>query len=425
MKLSPYSRIFPYKDGFILYSILTSASVLVDKDTLDRTLAGKNRPEEQKSLLELGIVTSDPERDRSVARSIIEARNKNSSTLRVVAAMNLDCNLACPYCFEKGVKGKDLYMSRETAGRLVDFITARLSRGIKTLAVDFYGGEPLLSLGLIKEIAARLQKECAGRGVNFGFSCTSNGTLLTPKTVEALLPLGFKSVRVTVNGPKEIHDSLRPFVGGAGSFETIMKNLKAAAGKVIIAVTGSYTKDNYRDYPPLLDQMKKEGLTPENVAMVRFEPVLAREGDCAGACADPDEPWVAEATIYLRNEVLKRGYKAQRTKPSICSAHFKNNLIINWDGGIYKCPGFLGNPLFQSGSLAEGPAAYTKKHALSAWKNKKCLACQYLPLCFGGCKYMRHFRTGDIKGIECRKDFLDAALEGMIKQEIRYPKRLI
>ncbi len=424
MQLSTYTKIFPYKNGHILYSVLTSASVLADAKTLNRTLAGKNRPEERKSLIELGIITSSSELDRHLAFSIIGTRDRNSNTLRVVAAMNLDCNLACPYCFEKRVKGENLYMDRRTASQLIDFLLKRLS-GIKILSVDFYGGEPLLSLGLIKEIAARLQSECGRRGVGFGFGMTSNGTLLTPKAAESLVPLGFKSVRVTVNGPREIHDGMRPFKGGAGSFDIILSNLKAAAGKIAIVVTGSYTKDNYRHFPSLLDQMKKEGLTPDKVAAVKFEPVLASQSDCAGACAAPDEPWVADATIFLRNQVLKKGYKAPRTRPSPCSAHFKNNLIVNWDGGLYRCPGFLGNLRFQSGSLTEGPTAFINKHYLGAWRNKKCLHCQYLPLCFGGCKYIRYFRTGDTRGIECRKAFLDAALEGLVKQEIRYPGRLI
>ncbi len=404
--------------------MLTSASVLADAKTLNRTLAGKNRPAELKSLIELGIITSSSELDRHLASSIIANRVRNSNTLRAVVAMNLDCNLACPYCFEKGVKGGNLYMDRRTAGQLIDFLLKRLS-GIKILSVDFYGGEPLLSLELIKEIAARLQTECGRRGVGFVFSMTSNCTLLTPKAAESLLPLGFKSVRVTVNGPREIHDGMRPFKDGAGSFDIIMSNLKAAAGKIAIAVTGSYTKDNYRYFPPLLDQMKKEGLTPDKVAAVRFEPVLASQSDCAGACAAPDDPWVAGATIFLRNKMLKKGYKALRTRPSPCSAHFKNNLVINWDGGLYRCPGFLGNLRFQSGSLTEGPTAFINKHYLGAWRNKKCLHCQYLPLCFGGCKYMRYFRTGDIKDVECRKEFFNAALEGLVKQEVRYPGRLI
>ena len=54
--------------------------------------------------------------------------NALNTTLSIRLVMNLDCNLACRYCFEGTRKGK-FYMSKETADRAIEFVKERGSRG--------------------------------------------------------------------------------------------------------------------------------------------------------------------------------------------------------------------------------------------------------------------------------------------------------
>jgi len=57
------------------------------------------------------------------------------------------------------------------------------------------------------------------------------------------------------------------------------------------------------------------------------------------------------------------------------------------------------------------------------WKNEECAQCAYLPLCFGGCRYMALLRDGKIDKPDCKKDYLDTSLEGLIKQDIKFGLR--
>ncbi|MFZ3135968.1 MAG: SPASM domain-containing protein, partial [Thermodesulfovibrionales bacterium] len=66
----------------------------------------------------------------------------------------------------------------------------------------------------------------------------------------------------------------------------------------------------------------------------------------------------------------------------------------------------------------EPVAPHTYKPDL--WKNTKCLDCVYLPLCFGGCRYMEFVRTGRIDNVDCRYDYFEATLGAFIDQEVRY-----
>ena len=99
---------------------------------------------------------------------------------------------------------------------------------------------------------------------------------------------------------------------------------------------------------------------------------------------------------------------------------YKNNILVNYDGSIYKCPGLIGREAYKIGDIKTGVKDYLKSHNLDNWKNEECLDCAYLPLCFGGCRYMKLVRDGNMDGVDCRKPYFDACLETLVKQDIRY-----
>jgi uncharacterized protein len=98
----------------------------------------------------------------------------------------------------------------------------------------------------------------------------------------------------------------------------------------------------------------------------------------------------------------------------------RDAYVVNFDGVIYKCPAFIGKENFAVGGLRTGVSDYTTSYKLSIWKNEECAECVYLPLCFGGCRYLTFIQDGSIERVDCKKAFFDASLETLIKQDIRY-----
>jgi len=45
-------------------------------------------------------------------------------------------------------------------------------------------------------------------------------------------------------------------------------------------------------------------------------------------------------------------------------------------------------------------------------------------LCFGGCRYLKLVRDGEMKGVDCRKRHFDAVLEPLVKQDIAYKAQM-
>jgi uncharacterized protein len=261
--------------------------------------------------------------------------------------------------------------------------------------------------------------------MRYVFSLVTNGVLLTPQTVKRLQPLGLRSAKVTLDGPKEVHDAFRPFKGGAGSFDTILRNVDDVSGLIRIQIGGNYTQDNYRKFPRLLDLLIERGLGPARIAAVKFDPVVNESSEFAlpdfhDGCDSMDEPWVAGASLLLREEVLKRGYQTPKIMPSPCLMEHDDSFVVNHDGVLYKCPGLIGRQDCRTGDLLSGHGECRASHGLDDWKNDECLACAYLPLCFGGCKYLKLVRENSMRGVNCQKKYFDRVLAELVAQDIRH-----
>lgn len=427
MILSRFCKIYPDDNepsGVILFSTKRASKISIPKAMLEDVKTGILSEEEIDTLTELGFLVSSLDDERDEIFGFMDELNSADKIFSVQLVMNLDCNLDCGYCFEGSRKGRH-YLPVEAAHAFAEFIKANITPGLEEVRIAFYGGEPLLSKDLIASISEDIKSVAKEAGAKYTGKLITNGTLLVSSTVEKLRQAGIKSARVTLDGPADIHDKARPFKGGSGSFRTILKNLKETVGLIDLELSGNFTRNNYRRFPELFDQLKDEGLTPLNILALQFYPVLQEaEGmvNChfKDGCSSLNEPWLLEAEIFLREEIMERGYRTSKIIPTACMMDLENRLIVNYDGGIFKCSGLLGRDEFRAGDIWNGIHDHRTSHNLDNWKNEECLSCVYLPLCFGGCRYMKYLRDGHMDGVDCKKAYLDATLETVVKQDIKY-----
>jgi uncharacterized protein len=428
MRLSRYLKIFPFPNhpgNIILYSTRRASILCVPEKTLQQIEEGTLCETDRETLVRCGILVPDPKREREELLNRFDETNRKGKRFTAIVVLNLDCNLACSYCFEEGVRGKR-EMSVETADHLVQWIEREHIAMGRKVSIDFYGGEPLLSIDLIRTIASRLKDSSESRGLPFDFYLVTNGTLLTRSVALELKNLGMKGAKITLDGPREIHDQSRPFASGKGSsFDLIIRNILEIKDITDLQIGGNFTRENYKEFPRLLDHLVDVGVTPEKVETVVFTQVTGRVGnnaipDYANTCNCTDEEWLCEATVYLRDEILRRGFPTPKPGPVGCMVEFDNAMVVNVDGAIYKCPAFVGREGFSVGDLRGGIIDNGSVYKPGIWKNEECLECAWLPQCFGGCRFMKFLRDGDMGGVDCWKSFLDATLEKCILQDLKY-----
>ncbi|HXW68477.1 MAG TPA: geopeptide radical SAM maturase [Dissulfurispiraceae bacterium] len=415
------------EDRNILYSTKNAATIVLKDSVLQDVLRGDASPDILNVMEGLGFMVPSLAQESAAMKDYMKVCDGLNSKLSLLVVLNLSCNLACPYCFENSVKGSH-FMSEETENDLINFIAGNIPDNKKEISVTFYGGEPLLSLDTITRISGRLNDLASNNELRFSFSLVTNGTLLTSRVVQQLKPLGLIGAKVTLDGPRSTHNVSRPFRSGEGSFDIIIENLKQVCRDTVIQIGGNYARNNYTEFPELLNYLVDEGLTPDLIKSVKFDPVTAVNKsavlkDCAEWCMSNNEQWVVALSVFLREAIMKRGFKTQFIRPSRCVIESGDFFVVNYNGDLYKCPGFTGNEDFKAGTLKEGVKQYNDIYSLDNWKNDECLSCCYLPLCFGGCRYMRFIAKGDIAGVDCRKDYYDASLKELVLQDIEFRHR--
>lgn len=425
MPLSRYLKCFPdpNRPGYVfLYSTRKGSLVRFSERLLTDVREGVTPDSIRDTLRRLETWVDDPSAERDAMADLVNQTNARTDVFTATVVLTLDCNLACPYCFEDHFRG-NYAMSEITAGLLIEKIEReQMGRG-RNVELRFYGGEPLLAVPRLKEIARHLQTAATASNTKFTFSLVTNATLLTRRLVEELLPLGLTSAQITLDGPQEVHDVQRPFVSGRGSFSAIVENIREAQDLITLKPGGNFTRENYRKFPEMLDALLTVGVNPAKLGPVQFAPILPKSGirpgtaDCVVSCA---APWLTEASLFLREETLRRGFAVQKPAMGICMVELDNNLVVNYDGTLYKCPAFMGWPELSVGTLADGVGAYSVSHNLEVWKTDECLECAYLPLCFGGCRLLPLLNHGVIDRVDCRKEFYDTVLETFIYQDLRH-----
>lgn len=431
MQPSFYLKAFPCEDRtgqLFLFSLKKASIAKVPQKLFQDLQNSKLARERADPLFRLGMAVEDRNAEKLEMLSFFDRLNRSDPELHITAVLNLDCNFACVYCYEGSAKGRH-YMTPDTADKLIDFIKNNLTPKKTSLRIDFYGGEPLLSMDTIRHISTAARELAAQKGASCRFVLVTNGSLLTRKTAEELADLGVERARVTIDGPAETHNRSRPFKTGAGSFAAVTDNIRRACDLIKIGVGGNFEKHNYKKFPALLDYMLKTGLGPDKIGPVKFDPVMKSPAgkylppEYSGGCVSLNELWIRDAEAYLREEIMKRGYFTQKVRPVTCMVDIKDSWVVHYDGTLYKCPAFIGKSEFAAGSLDSEIRDYSIIYRTGHWRNEQCAECEYLPLCFGGCRYMSYVKHSDPGVLDCRKDYLDACLGTLVKQDAKYMQK--
>src|SRR4051794_31903651 len=178
--------------------------------------------EAQSVLVEDGFLVEDRGEDDARLRAHLDrAANGIDGTMFVTLMPTLACNLACTYCFqnEHPAFGK---MHRPTEDATLEWILRAVDeRGLRTLHVHYFGGEPLTRKDFMLRTAEALSASMRARGGTFEWSCTTNGIGLTPDFARRMRIFGDGSFKVTLDGDRETHDAMRVYRDGRGSFDAI------------------------------------------------------------------------------------------------------------------------------------------------------------------------------------------------------------
>lgn len=319
------------------------------------------------------------------------------------------CNLRCPYCVMHLPGLEDKYeknltpMSLKTARKALDFIVRTAPRGI---TLTFFGGEPLLAFGLVKQIVEEAESRYPGW---FDYQLITNGTLLEPYMFEVIREHDIR-VLVSFDGPPAEHDALRRFRRGQGStFQETWSRFQA--------LLAAYPECRYQINATYLRTSLKVAKTVDfflsrGVANLRVDRGLVpRESPFALTLAEVDRlrEEFERLVLSYRDYLLKgQGFRVDpfaqlinrlargRRRWRACNAGV-DYLTIAPDGEIYSCFKLLGVPSLRLGHVDEGldNRVFAEVWARHVDQRRPCNTCFARYFCGGGCVADNFHLTGD------------------------------
>jgi uncharacterized protein len=326
------------------------------------------------------------------------------SVLKSKNLVTRQCNNGCRYCI---VDAEAKSMSSETAGLVDSFYLNMIKEKNPRKIEDLYsGGEVMLNSDVLLESATRRFYFCMGKGIDYGFTVISNGTLLNPGIVSRMKAVGLTGIRVSIAGPAEVHDQLRPSRDGGKTYERIVENLKSISGMAPIGIETQYdsTSLDYLRIPEMMDDLIGRGI---EVGKISFTPIIAKRGETVytGGMGD------SKVYLHLMKEAEQRGFPQSVEAPSnACMSDFRAQIVFDTDGSIIPCGSLQGGEMAY-GSAASGIDFVAESQLLQRRFPEKCLnECEILPICMGGCRLQSLGRGGDFNGVDCQYEVLELVL---------------
>lgn len=340
-----------------------------------------------------------------------------------------DCNLRCKYCFgDTGEYGGDReLMSKEVGEAAIEYIIEH-SGPRKHCEVDFFGGEPLVNMPVVKHVTAYVRRREQETGKEFKLTLTTNGMLLNDENIKFLNDNNVSLV-LSMDGRKEVHDRMRPDAGGNGTYDRCVANFRkfvASRNDQNYYMRGTYTKYNL-DFTDDVLSMADAGFD-----ILSVEPVVAK--DAPYGITEAELPRIfAEydrlTAVYLERHREGRGFfffhfnmdlsngPCVAKRLAGCGAGHEYYAVAA-NGDLYPCHQFVGRKKYRLGTVFTGvedhelPRYFRESHVLN---KPKCRDCWARFFCSGGCHANADLFHGNIRepyevGCEIQKKRLECAI---------------
>lgn len=321
------------------------------------------------------------------------------------------CNFTCDYCFAKGgtYHGPDAVMSKEVAKEAIDFLLKN-SGSHYNLDIDFFGGEPLMNLDVVKYTVDYARSKESEYNKHFNFTFTTNGLLLNDENIDYLNE-NMKNLVLSLDGRREKHDHFRKTLSGDGSFDLVVpkfQKLVEKRGDKEYYMRGTYTANNLdftEDIKNYLDLgFKRTSLEPvvgspdSDYALTDDHlPILFDQyeklADMMMEAIDNDDKFI----FYHYMIDLENGPCIHK-RLSGCGSGTEY-MAVTPTGDLYPCHQFVGNEDFIIGNIYDGvknDELVDEFKTCNCYSKSECRDCWANMYCSGGCAANNYNATGDL-----------------------------
>ncbi len=468
-------HVFKYREKAILYDVATGLLLRIDDpfvfDLLDMSrqhdlstvlwllsqrygkITGDVVQRVLAPFIEAGLFHYEQPHARIVER--IRRRLKNHHPRRIQLYIAQACNLACVYCYaeENGSNQRGKLMTYETAREAVEHLLER-SGNRKTLTVQFFGGEPLLNVPVMKRIVEHTEDVSRTTGKGFRYQISTNGTLLTEEIQDYIVQHDMGTL-VSVDGDEETHNRQRPLRGGGKSYHLVMEKAKQLnekfnqRGKRTLKIRANIINGPEIDPDRISSFFEAAGFTHIGISGIhprpgeeteysfdeeglerwrqRSDQMFAKWLEAVDSHAKTPNSYTDKQVARALNAVA-----GERTLGTIRCGVGRNTNAVDVDGNIYPCHRYVGLENYIIGNVRTGIDEKKISDYYDRLINNTlewCSACWARTKCGGPCPWEISKTDGEITPPSertCRhtKHALERAFYTYVCLAERHPERL-
>ncbi|ADH60220.1 Radical SAM domain protein [Thermoanaerobacter mathranii subsp. mathranii str. A3] len=402
------------------YEILTGEDIVLwEKNKFD-FISNKKLG---KLISKLFIVEDKGSDEALLNKAITLLGNKGRLKPQFFIYVTTECNLNCPYCYQRDYKSKNITISKKHVDSVVTTIDLLSKKENKHLVI--FGGEPLLPQNkqIIEYMFDRFKT------IDATVEIVTNGIYL--KQYDDVLSSNkqmIKILRFTLNGPKKIHNFIRDN-SNFDTFSIITDNIRYVLNKydhIQVIINFLLDKLNCDSISDLFNELEINDILgkqncriefgriqsrkhPENnfykneLPYTEYYPVLLRTKLKDKRITDE---MLIGSEVSILGKIYRQFLKKEIAIPNLkgCKAIYPGVFAFYPDGKIYPCDEIAGDVSYAIGQYYPYFMFYKEKENWSSYSvldNEKCLKCKFIGMCNGGCLVSNLAVNGDINSPYC------------------------
>jgi len=395
MKTSYYNYLIDNGNDSILYNCYTDELLLMLPDVLSIYKDNVAHPERIKDihpsffqyLRGKGFLVDDEKNEQESIIANWEKTNNESRTFSITINPTLDCNMKCWYCYEKHTSNKMAEDISLSVLRLLERINEN-SR-YDNIILSFFGGEPLFYFeDVVKPLIDKVSLVCYKNKKTFKLHFTTNGSLLND-TIFKYLNNYDVSFQITLDGNEKLHNLVKSTKNGENNYQIVVHNIKKALSDGhMVSVRLNYVAKNLPCFLDIVSDFQAVSVEDRNKLSFNFQRVWQ---DHIGSRAE------VQATVKDLEKIFRdAGFKVISSvlnSTGRCYADDDNNVVINYDGQIFKCTARDFVTENSEGYITDkGELCWNERHykrVSIVYGNNNCKKCKIYPLCHGGCSQQK------------------------------------
>ncbi|SEA10947.1 uncharacterized protein SAMN05216455_103197 [Segatella bryantii] len=308
-------------------------------------------------------------------------QKQDTNMYHIVINTTLDCNLRCWYCYESKFKGSQIKVDiLEAIKKNIELHYHK--EAYEILKLSFFGGEPFMNFKAIKQVLSFAQEFCLANRIKLTADFTTNATLINKNIVDYLKNFNCM-FQITLDGNCEQHNKVK-VLKGIDTFQLAIDNIHQIENNIPeskIWVRINYDADTLKNIDSIF--AKLNDLNRKKVY------IMLRKIWQVPSCDICSEDLLSVIQKGIDLGFILDCYPLNPRR--MCFAEYKNQVLINFDGKVFKCSTISAfDDAHSLGKLntVDGSIEWENKKIQSydeTLSSKRCENCPLFGTCYGAC----------------------------------------